>query len=58
LFEIRIEHGGHAHRIFCCFDGGSLVVLFNAFEKKTQKTPVREIATAMRLMKEYFDSKR
>lgn len=58
LFEIRIEHGGNAHRIFCCFDGGNLVVLFNAFQKKVQKTPAREIATAMRLMKEYFESKR
>ena len=54
LFEIRIEFGGNAHRIFCCFDGGSLVVLFNAFQKKTQKTPAREIDFAERLMKEYF----
>ncbi|MBQ2554443.1 MAG: type II toxin-antitoxin system RelE/ParE family toxin, partial [Prevotella sp.] len=27
------------YRIFCCFDEGSLVVLFHGFQKKTQKTP-------------------
>jgi phage-related protein len=34
-----------------------LVVLFNGFQKKTQKTPPNEIERAERLMKEYFDSK-
>ena len=55
LFEIRIEFGGNAHRIFCCFDGGSLVVLLNAFQKKARKTPAREIGLAAKLMKEYFE---
>lgn len=57
LFEIRIEHSGIAHRIFCCFDGNSLVVLFNALKKKAQKTPAREIAAAVKYMKEYFKNK-
>lgn len=35
LFEIRIEFGGDIFRVFCCFDEGSLVILFNAFQKKT-----------------------
>ena len=39
LYEIRIEHNGNIYRIFCCFDEGNLVILFNAFQKKTQKTP-------------------
>ena len=39
LYEISIEEGGNIFRIFCCFDKGNLVVLFNAFQKKTQKTP-------------------
>ena len=29
----------------------------NAFQKKTQKTPVKEIEKAERLMKEYFGNK-
>ena len=57
LFEIRIELGGDIFRVFCCFDEGSLVILFNGFQKKTQKTPSGEIEKAERLMKEYFESK-
>ncbi len=57
LFEIRIEFGGDIFRVFCCFDEGSLVILFNGFQKKTQKTPSVEIEKAERLMKEYFESK-
>ena len=57
LFEIRVEFGGDIFRVFCCFDEGSLVILFNGFQKKTQKTPSGEIEKAERLMKEYFDSK-
>lgn len=37
LYEIRIEYQSNIYRIFCCFDTGKLVVLFNGFQKKTQK---------------------
>ena len=57
LFEIRVEFGGDIFRVFCCFDEGYLVILFNGFQKKTQKTPSGEIDKAERLMKEYFESK-
>ena len=57
LYEIRIEDDGNIYRIFCCFDEGNLVILFNAFQKKTQKTPKGEIDKAKRIMKEYFNSK-
>ena len=55
LFEIRIEYQSNIYRIFCCFDKGAIVVLFNGFQKKTQKTPKNEIEKAMRLKSEYFD---
>ena len=55
LFEIRVEYGSNIYRIFCCFDEGRLVVLFNAFQKKTQKTPQKEIEKALRLKREYFE---
>ena len=58
LFEIRIEFESNIFRIFCCFDKGNLVVLLNGFQKKTQKTPKKEIDKAIRLMKEYFDLKK
>jgi len=58
LFAIRIEFESNIYRIFCCFDEGNLVVLFNGFQKKTQKTPRREIEKTMRIMQEYFDYKK
>ena len=57
LYEIRIEHNGNIYRIFCCFDEGNLVILFNAFQKKTQKTPTSEIERAIRIKAEYFAAK-
>lgn len=58
LYEIRIEFESNIYRIFCCFDKGKLVVLFNGFQKKTQKTPKKEIDLALRLKDEYFNSKK
>lgn len=54
LYEIRVEYNSNIYRIFCCFDQGNLVVLFNGFQKKTQKTPPGEIEKALRLKDEYF----
>ncbi len=58
LFAIRIEFESNIYRIFCCFDKGNLVVLFNGFHKKTQKTPKKDIEKAVQIMKEYFDYKK
>ncbi|MBU2047102.1 MAG: type II toxin-antitoxin system RelE/ParE family toxin [Bacteroidetes bacterium] len=57
LYEIRIEYHSNIYRIFCCFDKGKLIVLFNGFHKKTQKTPKNEIEKALRLMTEYIKEK-
>lgn len=57
LYEVRVEYSSNIHRIFCCFDNGNLVVLFNGFQKKTQKTPLKEIEKALRLKREYFELK-
>ena len=57
LYEIRIEYKSNIYRIFCCFDKGNLVVLFNGFQKKTQKTPSKELEKAEKLMIEYFKIK-
>lgn len=58
LYEVRIDYKSSIYRIFCCFDEGQLVVLFNGFQKKSQKTPHSEIEKAERIMKEYFESKK
>jgi len=58
LYEIRIEYQSNIYRIFCCFDEGQLVVLFNGFKKKTQKTPQNQINKAEQLMRDYFKNKK
>jgi phage-related protein len=55
LYEIRIKSGNIIYRIFCCFDAGRLVILFNGFQKKSQKTPKKEIDKALKLKHEYFE---
>ena len=57
LYEVRVELASSIFRIFCCFDEGKLVVLFNGFQKKTQKTPKAEIEKATKLKAEYFGQK-
>ena len=57
LYEIRIEQGRNIYRVFCCFDEGNLIILFNGFQKKTQKTPIRQLEKAEALMKRYFEQK-
>jgi phage-related protein len=37
LYEIPIEYQSNIYRIFCCFDKGKLVVLFNGFKKRYRK---------------------
>lgn len=57
LYEIRIDYESNIYRIFCCFDKNRMVVLFNGFQKKTQKTPKKEIEKAEKLMNDYFERK-
>ncbi len=58
LFEIRVEQGNNIYRVFCCFDEGNVVILFNGFQKKTQKTPIEQIDKAEALMNKYFEQKK
>ncbi len=57
IYEIRVEFESNIYRIFCCMDDGAVVVLFHGFQKKTQKTPQKEIKRAEAIKKEYFKSK-
>jgi len=58
LFEIRVEFASNIYRIFSFFDKGNIVVLGNAFQKKTQKTPKQEIEKALKIMEEYKNEKK
>lgn len=57
LYELRIEWQGNIFRVFFCFDGNKVVVLFQGFQKKTQKTSKSELTKALKLKKEYEKSK-
>ena len=57
LYEFRVSYGNNEFRIFFIYDGEVIVVLFNAFRKKTQKTPDSEIRKAIRLKEEYYETK-
>lgn len=62
LFEIRVEYESNIYspESFrdCCFDKGNLVVLFNGFQKKTQKTPMNELNKAEKIMEDYFNEQK
>ncbi len=57
IFELRITLPTREARIFFIYDGETMVVLFNCFVKKTQKTPKKEIEKANKLKREYEESK-
>ncbi len=58
LYEIRIQFGRDIIRIFCFFDHGQIVVLAQGFQKKTQKTPKKEIEKALKIKEEYENEKK
>ncbi len=57
IYEIRVEFGSDIYRVFSFFDKGQLVILVNGFQKKSRKTPKKEIELAEKLKKQYFDEK-
>lgn len=57
LFELRTEFEGNIYRVFFIFDSGKIVVLFNGYQKKSQKTPKREIEKALKIKEDYYAHK-
>ena len=53
LYEMRVQLGTDIFRIFCFFDRGQVIVLLNGFQKKTQRTPKKEIELALKIKAEY-----
>lgn len=54
IWEARVQFGGNIFRVLGFWDGSELIVLNHAFQKKTQKTPPREIRTAEKRKRDYF----
>jgi phage-related protein len=57
IHELRITLPNREGRLLFIYDGDTMVILFNCFIKKSQKTPGKEIEKAKRLKKEYEKSK-
>lgn len=57
VYELRVTCPNTELRVFFIYDGDTIVVLFNAFKKKTQKAPESEIKKAIKLKEEYYGSK-
>ena len=57
IYELRTEYGGNIFRVFFIFDEGKIIVLFNGFQKKSQKTPLTEKDTALKIKEAYYADK-
>jgi len=54
LWEIRVQSGNNIFRILGFLEEDHLVILNHAFQKKTQKTPKKEIAVAEARKKDHL----
>jgi len=54
IWEIRVQSGNNIFRILGYMKEHNLVVLNHAFQKKTQKTPKKEIAIAEARKKDHL----
>lgn len=59
IWEFRTLYNGIAYRLFAFWDTDekTLIVATHGIIKKTQKTPLKEIAKAEIVMKQYFETK-
>ena len=54
IWEVRVDVGRDTFRLLGFFDGKELVILTNSFQKKTRKTPSKEIKLAEETEKRIF----
>lgn len=52
LFEIRVRKGGQYRGIYAYLVESSIIIL-HFFQKKTQKTPVKDIKTSLKRLQRY-----
>lgn len=59
IWEFRTIYNGEKYRLlsFWDMDTRALIIATHGFTKKTQKTPLKEIAKAEALRKEYYNNK-
>jgi phage-related protein len=57
IWEVRVQLSGNIFRLLGFVEEEKLIILNHAFQKKTQKTPVKEIKLSEKRKKEYQDRK-
>ena len=59
IWEFRTLYKGKQYRLLAFWDKDVdvLVIATHGFVKKTDKTPIKEVARAKEIMKEYFEQK-
>jgi phage-related protein len=59
IWEFRTLYNGNCYRLFSFWDTETetLIIATHGIVKKTQKTPVKEIAKAEEIRREYFEQK-
>ena len=55
IWEVRVDVGRNTFRLLGFFSGRELIVLTNSFQKKSQKTPPREIKLAEKRKRDYLN---
>lgn len=54
-FEFRLKGTDGIYRVFYVLKSASGIIVFHAFKKKTQKTPLQEIETGRRRLQFYLE---
>lgn len=54
LWEVRVQSGNNIFRLFGFLEGKNIIVLNHAFQKKTQKTPKKDIQISETRKKDYL----
>ncbi len=55
LWELRVKQSTNNYRVFYFTLQSQTIVLLNAFQKKTQKTPDKELTKALTYMSDYIE---
>lgn len=55
IWEVRVQASGDIFRLLGFLEGDNLVILNHAFQKKTQKTPLKDIKIAEKRKRDYLN---
>jgi len=57
IWEVIVNVGRNTFRLLGFFSGQELIILTNSFQKKSQKTPLREIKLAEKRKRDYLSKR-